>query len=171
MTQENIDPAARERLLQSAMGLVYSAYERLWRQAPELAEDFRLELQHAAGDPKAWIRASGLCGLLRQWQEPPEARGGATDEETERRTDMTLGKLMVISGMLDSGSDVTLHLFTESDLNTVLECKADCPLLLYLKDIEVESFEPCGLEPGVLEVQLCHYRGWKEPDPGSGTLP
>lgn len=75
---------------------------------------------------------------------------------------MTLGTLLSESGMIEAaegGNPATLEIHTECDEETILYCKIRCPLLYYLRDIKVQSFEPSGDKSNTLEIWLEGYKG------------
>lgn len=75
---------------------------------------------------------------------------------------MTLGELLRDSGMLNEaecGHFTKLVLCTESEEETILNCTTACPLLYYMKDIVIESFEPSRDKTDTLEVWLKDYAG------------
>ena len=75
---------------------------------------------------------------------------------------MTLRQLLRDSGIMDSvecGHFIKLRICTESEEETVLTCTAACPLLYYLRDIRVSSFEPDQHQPDTLEIWVKDYKG------------
>ena len=75
---------------------------------------------------------------------------------------MTLGELIINSRMMDSaecGNPIDLLICTECETETWLSCTVACPLLYYLKDIQVSSFEPSADKPGTMEIWLKGYKG------------